>query len=92
MTFLDLAERSVRLAETDTFSLYGETYCVMDILSPRGDGSKDDKYFYVIESCTGDDWEVAMRIEASSLDKVMDDDGVVEPGKPLDVREVWPVK
>ena len=81
---------NLKLAKTDTFSLFNDTYCVMEILSPNNsDTEEGDKYFYMLESCFGNGHEIAMRVEAGSLDQALDDYQTVESGKSLDVREVW---
>jgi hypothetical protein len=74
----------MNLNKTDTFNLYGEIYCVTDIVGPSSCGTLEG--LYVIESCTGN--PVAMSVEISQLDAALNGTTTIEEGTPLTITAI----
>jgi hypothetical protein len=70
--------------KTDTFNLYGEIYCVTDIIGPSSCGTLEG--MYVIESCTGT--PIAMSVEISQLDAALNGTTSIDEGTSLKIAAV----
>ena len=74
----------MNLNKTDTFNMYGEIYCVTDIIGPSSCGTLEG--LYVIESCTGN--PVAMSVEISQLDAALNGTTSIDEGTSLTIAAI----